>query len=470
MSENNYKKAGTFYLVGNVFNKGIAFLTVPVFTRILSTSDYGIVTTYNSWIGILSMIMGFALHMSIRIASVDYKEKIDDFMSTIVMFTSITSAVMIAIAFVCIKVFHIDINLSLVIICMMHAYATATIEDYSSYLMMQYRYKRRTALMILPNFISVVVSIITIKLILKTNLYLGRIIPTATITTIFGIMIVILVLRKGKIQIKREYIRYAMAISAPLIFHGIALNILSQSDRIMITALADSSQTGIYSLIYNFSMIATVITTTLEGVWVPWFINKLKEGSRKEIGVVAKDYIHLMTYAMSCLLLVAPEVVKILANKNYWEGISIIPPVVLANYVIFAYSLYVNIEHYYKKTPYITINTIIAAVSNIILNFIFIPKFGYVAAAYTTLASYVISFALHSRYAKKLEPDLYPLKQFIIPLSHLLVITVMFYLFKEQFVVRWALMIVYVLLMAFRERYRLKIYFPEIHFFRKAHK
>ena len=112
-------------------------------------------------------------------------------------------------------------------------------------------------------------------------------------------------------------------------------------------------------LIYNFSMIATVITTTLEGVWVPWFINKLKEGSRKEIGVVAKDYIHLMTYAMSCLLLVAPEVVKILANKNYWEGISIIPPVVLANYVIFAYSLYVNIEHYYKKTPYITINTII---------------------------------------------------------------------------------------------------------------
>ena len=203
MSENNYKKAGTFYLVGNVFNKGIAFLTVPVFTRILSTSDYGIVTTYNSWIGILSMIMGFALHMSIRMASVDYKEKIDDFMSTIVMFTSITSAVMIAIAFVCIKVFHIDINLSLVIICMMHAYATATIEDYSSYLMMQYRYKRRTALMILPNFISVVVSIITIKLILKTNLYLGRIIPTATITTIFGIMIVILVLRKGKIQIKR---------------------------------------------------------------------------------------------------------------------------------------------------------------------------------------------------------------------------------------------------------------------------
>lgn len=51
-----------------------------------------------------------------------------------------------------------------------------------------------------------------------------------------------------------------------------------------------------------------------------------------------------------------------------------------------------------------------------------IPRYGYVAAAYTTLASYIISFTLHSRYARKLEPNLYPLKQFINPLVNLLVI------------------------------------------------
>lgn len=394
MNENNYKKAGTFYFVGNVFNKGIAFLTVPVFTRILSTSDYGIVTTYNSWIGILSMIMGFALHMSVRMAAVDYKEKLDDFMSSIILFICLSSFGSIAIVTGVMKLFHINTSIMLVVICMLQAFATATIEDYSSYLMMQYRYKARTAFMILPNLISVLVSIFTIIFILQDNLYLGRIIPTATITTLFGIIVVVLVLRKGKFRINKEYLKYAMAISAPLILHGIALNILSQSDRIMITSLADAAQTGIYSLIYNFSMIATVITTTLEGIWVPWFINKLKAGTREEIKVVARDYIHLMTYAMESLILVAPEVVKILANENYWEGISIIPPVVLSNFVIFAYSLYVNIEHYYKKTPYITLNTVIAAVSNIILNFIFIPRYGYVAACI-----YNISFVYYFFYA-----------------------------------------------------------------------
>lgn len=464
MSEKSYKKAGTYYFIGNIFNKGISFLTVPVFTRILSTADYGIVTTYNSWIGILSVIVGFALHMSVRMAAVDYKDKLDDFMSSIILFVTLTSFGITAVVASGIKLLHFDSNIVLVIICMLQAYASATIEDYSNYLMMKYEYKARTALMILPNFISVVLSVYMIKYVLESDLYMGRIIPTAAVTIFFGLVTVCLTLKKGKFRINKEYIKYAMAISAPLILHGIALNILSQSDRIMITSLAGAAQTGIYSLIYNFSMIATVITTTLEGIWVPWFINKLKLNSRDEINMVAKDYINLMTYAMVALILIAPEVVKILANESYWEGISIIPPVVLANYVIFAHSLYVNIEHYYKKTPYITVNTIIAAASNIVLNFI--PRYGYIAAAYTTLASYLISFMLHTRYAKKLEPNLYPLKRFLYPLIELLAVTILFYVFEEIFAIRWAIMIIYILAMFYKERNRLKVYFPNMPFWK----
>lgn len=83
-----------------------------------------------------------------------------------------------------------------------------------------------------------------------------------------------------------------------------------------------------------------------------------------------------MTYAMCCLIMVAPEVVKILASKPYWEGIVIIPPVVLSNYIIFVYTMYVNVEHYYKKTVRISLYTAVAAVINLVLNYIFIPYFG----------------------------------------------------------------------------------------------
>jgi O-antigen/teichoic acid export membrane protein len=459
----NYKKASTYYLIGNIFNKGVAFLTVPVFTRILSTYDYGIVTTYNSWIAILSMIMGFALHTSIRMAYVDYKGEIDDFMSVSTFFTIITSSVMTAVVVLVALMFGMSGQILMFSLCMIQGFATAIIQDYIYFLMMKYDYRLKTALMILPNLVSIILSVFAITMIFETNKYMGRIIPTAIVTSLFAIWVIFLVFHKSRMFWNKEYLKYGLLISAPLIIHGIALNLLSQLDRIMITLLADASQTGIYSLIYNFSMIATVITTSLEGVWVPWFLLKMKEkGQEKIINIIAKDYINLMTYAMVSLLLTAPEIVKLMADKSYWEGIIIIPPVVLANFVIFIYTLYVNIEHYYKRTVYITCNTLIAAAVNLILNFIFIPEYGYIAAAYTTLASYMVSFVLHSIYAKKLEKNLYPISYFYRPLIHLMFSCVLFYLLMDRGGVRWGIMLIYVTAMLFRERERIFQVFPSI--------
>lgn len=462
MGKNSYKKASTYYLIGNLFNKGIAFLTVPIFTRILSTSDYGIVTTYNSWIGILAMVMGFALHMGIRMAFVDYKEKIDDFMSSIIIFTLICSGGFIVIVTSGAILLKLSANLLLIVLCMFQALSSAIVQDYTHYLMMQYRYKLRTAFMILPNLISVLLSIVAILLVFKTDLYLGRIIPTAIVNIGFGVAVVMLVLRKGNIGINWSYIKYGLSISAPLIVHGIALNILSQSDRTMITWLADSSQTGIYSLVYNFSMIATVITTSLEGVWIPWFTDKMVKRKTSEVNSLAKDYVNLMTYAMACLILVSPEILRVLACKDYWEGIKIIPPIVLSNYIIFMYTLYVNIEHFYKRTIYITFNTLCAASINVILNLAFIPRFGYVAAAYTTLTAYIVSLVMHASYAKKMEKELYPLKMFVRPLIHIGISTALFYALMDRGVIRWVMMLSYFCAMLYRERARIFEFFPGI--------
>ena len=458
----NMKRASSSYLIGSLFNKGIAFLTVPIFTRILSTSDYGIVTTYNSWILILSMIVGFALHTSIRIAFVDYKDKMDDFLATTTTFTLLSGGTLAIIILLVSRMVTTEINVMLVIICLFQSIASALIEDYSMYLMMQYRYKFRTILMVLPNMISVVLSVMVIKLLLSDCLYLGRIIPTALTTILFGLLICALVYKRSRVVFSIEYLKYALKVSLPLILHGIALSILSQSDRTMITWLANSEQTGIYSLIYNFSMIATVLTTSLEGIWVPWFYRQLQERKLKEINTIAKDYINLMTYCLIMVVMVGPEIVKVLATPSYWDGFKIIPPVVMSNFVIFAYTLYVNVEHYYKKTKGITVNTIIAATTNIILNYLFIPKYGYIAAAFTTLISYLVSFVLHAIKAQILEPGLYPITYFIFPLGEIVIATLLFYVFINTSIIRWVIVIFFVIAMIIKERERISVYFPKL--------
>lgn len=452
MEKISFKKAGTYYLIGNLFNKGIAFLTIPVFTRILSKSEYGIVNTYNSWISILTIVMGFAIYMGIRAAFVDYKEEIDDFMSVSTTFTLLCGAVITVMVGGVALFLPLNISVSVVFLCLMQGVAAALLQNYSMYLMMKYSYKLRTMFMILPNLISVVISILVILFVLKSNLYMGRIVPTACVTIGFALITVVMVYRKSRKLFNKKMLKYALAISAPLVLHGIALTLLSQSDRMMITWLADSAQTGIYSLIYNFSMIATVITTSLDGIWVPWFTDKLKNRETQAINTKVVGYINLMTYAMIGIILIGPEVVKLLASKGYWEGISIIPPIVLSNFIIFAYTLYVNIEHFHKKTLVITINTLIAAGANLILNLIFIPLFGYVAAAYTTLVSYIISFALHAIRAKKLEKELYTLKTFAPSLIHLTLATVVFYVCMDMWYIRIPVLVIYIILMFYKNR------------------
>lgn len=449
MENTSYKKASLCYLIGNFFNKGFAFLTIPIFTRLLSTTDYGIINTYSSWAGILSMIVGFAMHMSIRNAFVDYKDDTESYLSTIIKFTLLSSLGFMLIFYAVVKIFRINISLSLVFICLFHSVASSIIEDVSCYFMMKYNYIKRTVLMILPNLISVCVAIFLISYILKKDLYLGKIIPEALTIIIFAIILSICYTKKG---FNTAYIKHALKISLPLILHGAALNILSNSDRIMITWLADASQAGIYSLVYSLGMVTYAITLSIDGIWIPWFTNKMKEKSYDEINYITKDYIKLITYIMCGLIIVSPEILKILASKSYWEGIKLIPIIIVANFLFFAYNIYSNLEHYYKKSNQITALTILAAVLNLVLNYIFIPKFGYVAAAFTTAISYFVIFILHSIYSKTLNSNVFSIKMFILPIIEIFIFCALFYLLTDLPIARWIIAIIYFCTVAFIQR------------------
>lgn len=439
---NKHLKAGSLYLIGNLFNNGIAFLTVPIFTRILSTYDYGIINTYSSWVGILSMILGMTLHMAIRAAFIDYEEKIDDFMSSITALTLISTVAISTLIVTTIIVAKINIQLTLVVLCLVQGFSSAIIANYSMYLMMKYKYKARTLLLIFPNLITTIISLIAIIYVFESNKYLGKIIPSSIVSFVFAIILITLILNKKTKSISAKYWKYALTLSLPIILHGLSLTILGQSDRIMLTALVGASETGVYSLIYNFSMIANVVIVSLEGVWVPWFTQKMKNREVELINEKVKLYIGIMTFVIISIILISPEVLRILAPKEYWRGEMIIPPIILSSYIIFIYTLYVNVEHFHKKTRHIAVNTIIAASSNIVLNFIFIPRYGMYAASITTLASYLLSLYLHYKYSRKIEEKLFPIKIIIKYLLIVLIATGVFYLISGFAIIRWILLVI----------------------------
>lgn len=459
--KNEYKKIGIYYLFGNLFNKGISFLTIPIFTRILSTYDYGIINTYSSWVGITAMIMGMALHMGIRGVYTDTREKTYEAMSTVTTFTMLLFLSSIILMIPVLLVRGTSRSGILFVICLFDGFCNAVLSDYMMFLMMSFRYKQRTLLMVLPSLITTTASIALI-LIMADRKYLGKIMVGCFVNLVVCVTILIYIYRKHKIGINRDLLKYCLRISVPLIIHALALNILSQSDRTMITALTDASQTGIYSLVYNFSMVASVVVNSMEGLWVPWFTQKLKSNERATINELSEVYQKIMTLIFVVIILCSPEILKIISTEEYWEGVNIIPPLVLSNYMTFSYMLYVNVEQFYKKTVRISINTLLAAVSNIVLNIIFIPLYGYTAAAYTTLASYTFSLLLHVIYARKIEPELLKPLGLVQQGLLLLGVVVLYYLSITNATVRWICAIIFSLTFCYVNRdYRKYIAMPQ---------
>lgn len=181
-------------------------------------------------------------------------------------------------------------------------------------------------------------------------------------------------------------------------------------------------------------------------------MDNMKKGDSKAINEYFLKYIELMTIAMIGVILVGPEVVKLLSTREYWQGIVIIPPIVLSNYLIFIYTLYVYIEHFYKKTVFISVNTTIAAVSNIVMNYFFILKWGYTGAAYSTLISYGLSLILHYIYSRRLNKTVLPFKDVLLHLILILIIVALFYIFVNVWLMRWIIALICVVFLVVKER------------------
>ena len=101
----------------------------------------------------------------------------------------------------------------------------------------------------------------------------------------------------------------------------------------------------------------------------------------------------------------APEIIIIFAGKKYAPATYIVPPVSASVFFIFLYSMFSTIEYFYQKTVRITFATVIAAALNIALNSVFIGKYGYYAAGYTTLVSYIVLSLTHYLFYRLILKD-----------------------------------------------------------------
>lgn len=432
-------KSGSLYFIGNIFNKAIGFITIPVFTRILTTEEYGIVNTYASWITIFAVIVGLSLGLSIRNVYVDMPKELDNYISS----TYALAFVNFLLIFLLLQLvlFRINLSRTLVTLCLVESFGNFAINAIIYRYVLEEKVLKRVTLLVLPNLISAVMSILLI-LQMDREKYYGRIISTCICTAVFGFGIILFYWIKYKTFIDKKYWRYAISISLPLVLNGLSVNILNTSDRTIITYFKGASETAVYSLAYSIGWVSNVVTTSAESIWIPSFTKALIIEDYKKVNRGIQIYIYVVLFAFCGLLTVAPELILCMGGKEYISGVDLIVLLIASLFVMFVYGIYVAEELFYKKTKTVAESTIIAALTNLVLNFIFIPAYGAMAAAITTFFSYVISFLLHHRAARKINFQILPDKLLRFPVFVFTVSCVITYLFRYHILLRWGMMLI----------------------------
>lgn len=390
-------KSAIVYTFATVFTRGLAIVTTPIFTRIMSTSEIGVINLYNSWYSLISVIATLALASGgFAVAMKDFSNDRDSYQSSVVTLTTLIAVGLAAVYFVAPEKWQGYLGLpNGLIILMIIGFIFAPARDFwLARQRYEYKYKLAAIVTIIPAIVSSAISILVVVYLNRngsSHVAEGRLYANYAIIYSVCAVIWMSIIKKGKTFYNKEFWKLSLSLSLPLVGYQIASQILNVSDRMMISKMIGNSEVGIYSTLYTVSSLSTMVWGAINSSFVPFLFQNIDDkGREKDIANVALKMLGAYAGVAILVTYLAPEIVFILATPEYYEAKMIMPPIAAGIFFIALTQMYSNIVVNYRKTKYVMYPSILAAMTNIVLNFIFIKMFGYMAAAYTTLISYML--------------------------------------------------------------------------------
>lgn len=385
-------KASLWYMLCSILQKGISVLTTPIFTRIMTTEQYGLVTVYNSWESIVTVFATLNFTAGVyNNAMIRYEKDRDGYTSVLQTWTTIIAISLFIVYFFTRNFWNafFELPTGLVTIMFLDIILSAAMSFWTVRNRYEFKYLSVCLVTVAASILTPVISII---LVCSTQTHKGEAKIIGTVLShliVYGVVYVLIIVR-GKKVFNREYVTYSTKFNIPLIPHYLSQNVLSQADRVMINSMCSMEKAGIYGVAYQAGFLINIVTNAINGSFVPLLYESLKEKNYKRINTMA--IMIQIGVGSVCLLfsLFAPELMKILATEEYYEAIWIVPPVAMSSLFVMMYSFFTNIEFYFGKNKFIMVASIMTASLNILLNWIFISLYGYIAAGYTTLFCYFV--------------------------------------------------------------------------------
>lgn len=395
----------SFISLGTLASKFIVYLMIPLYTNILSTSEYGIIdlifTTVSLLIPLLSCEISNALMRFLLDKEYD-QEKVFNasffvLLISIVIFIVFSS---IALWFNTIRqyylyfVFYYLVNL---INSFLQSFARGVnlVKHYS-------------VAGIIQTFFVVGLNILLL-VVLKFQI-IGYLLAYSIGALVSCLYLVVILKKKTDMRVKLKQInpllvKEILLYSAPLIPNSILWWLSNSSDKYVLTLFSGASNVGIYSVAYKIPTILSVLSSVFITAWQ---ISSVEEFGSEKTNIffrnVAKKYLYFNVICTSAIILFLKSICSFLFQKEFFLAWEIVP-ILIVGYVYYTMAVFLGtIYTASKKTKMVMISTIVGSVLNIVMNFVLIPVIHMYGAAIATSISYIVIYIIRRSNSQKIIP------------------------------------------------------------------
>jgi O-antigen/teichoic acid export membrane protein len=396
-------KSSFIYLGTELINKAIPFLLLPLLTKYLTPTEYGIYGMYQVIISFLAPFISMSLDINItkNFFKVN-KEEMSKILSSIFLILHINIIISLIIIYI-ISLFYsnflgIPSNILLIMPIIIFA---QTINGFNLTIL------RNLEKPLIYGTFQTILTVINFSL----AIFLLIFFHLSWMSLVYGVLIAhISVAIYSFIFLKKEYklefnfypLKKIYQISLPLIFHLLGGSVIFLFDRIFIQQMLGLQDVGYYSIANQFGMITMIFINAIIMAINPWMFKKL---SNNDKDIVKKSYYFMGIFLISGLfilgisLLIFPYVI----NHTYFQATNVIPWITFAFIVRGFYQIFYNVIVYEGKTNFFMYITFSAAIINLILNYFLIKLNGMIGAAQATFVVFTIMFVFAFYYANKIS-------------------------------------------------------------------
>lgn len=397
------KRAVLWITLSGFILRGISFITVPIFTRLLTTNEYGSFSVYQSWESVFVYVVTLGVaYGGFNNGMVRYPDDREGYTTSVMGLICTMGAAWAVI----VVLFRDQVSAfmgmpdSYILLMLVEVVASEIYDVWACRARYDFEYRK---IVIAAIVLAVGVPALGIPfVILAQDKVLARIVSFIIVYLAMAIALGGATLRRSKRFFCWDYWKFTLAFNIPLLPHYLSQVLLDSSDRIMIGQLCSASDAGIYSIAYSAGMIMTILTSSLNNTVIPWLYRKLDSKDYPPVNRAGLEIMGFLVVAILLMDALAPDVVAILAPAKYGEAMELVPVIAASVFFIYLYSYCSNIEFFYEETKVAAVASVVAAVLNVALNAVFIPLFGYQAAGYTTLVCYLTLSINHYYFAQSI--------------------------------------------------------------------